>query len=59
MARKGRPDALQPAAHRQASSSLQGLVKRAAYEELGAGTRSGPDLASYDRAFIVTGEGGK
>jgi len=35
--------------------SLQTLAKRAVYEELGVATRTGPDLSSYDRAFIVCG----
>lgn len=37
--------------------SLQALANRAVYEEIGAGTRSGPDLSSYDRAFIDQTEG--
>lgn len=39
--------------------SLQALAKRAVYEELGVGTSSGPDLASYDQAFIVLAGGDK
>ena len=35
--------------------SLQALANRAAYEEMGVGLRSGPDLSSYDRAFILPG----
>jgi len=33
--------------------SLKALANRAAYEELGAGTQSGPDLSTYDRAFLL------
>jgi hypothetical protein len=33
--------------------SLQALANRAAYEEMGVGRQSGPDLSSYDRAFIL------
>ena len=37
--------------------SLQALANRAVYEEMGVGAQSGPDLSSYDRAFIVQAEG--